>query len=466
MTAIIFRAIIPLCFAFACVHVNAQQDSTRSQIVKDISYALRSTYLDRYMAQVMADSLTALYHGGHYDELIYSDEFVHGVTETLRAISGDGHITVRMVHPYTGTTRKVIRQWKIRPLERLRNRMRYRKYRRRTGKDMFDYGTVAILPGSIGYLELFSFGRTTWNRECNRQNRVPWSSIVRELQGTKGLIVDLREHQGGGLDMEQLFLSSFIKERGRYLGTSESWHDHRWTRKKGTECLKKKYHTTGKDRFKFVEKRQIIALTSSYTFSAGEGAAYGLQKRANAMIIGEATAGAGNGAPLRGYSTPYVDMQIPTTFCYDEENQGFTIEGAGVTPDISTPADSSLLVAYRKLGGQGSMESAFDAAKFIHKPTAPDDAPLVIAPQECELLSGDFRLVQAHCKDGKLYVSFDRGVPARVLTDETGRYKVGGIELTFLREADGRACEVHIVYPDGYVEKYRRRETTEAEGEE
>jgi C-terminal processing protease CtpA/Prc len=448
-----------LCFVLASMYVHAQQDSTRSQIVGSISRELRNSYVDHYMGQVMADSITALFDGGYYDGLIYSDEFVFALTETLRAISNDAHIAVRMRHPYTGTLR-VHRSWKPRQLEQLRNRMYYRKYRRRTGKDMFDFGTVAILPGGLGYLELHSFGRTTSNRRYNRKNRVPWSRVVRKLKGTNALIVDLREHRGGYMDMEAMFLSSFIPERGLYLRTAEQWRNRGWGKLSESECYTRRYHSTGKHRLKTVNKEQTIALSSSHTISAGEWAAYGLQRRAHALIIGERTAGAGNGTN-DGHSTSLVEIVVSVAFSFDEENRGFTIEGAGVTPDISTPADSALHVAYRKLGGQGALESAFDAAEYIHKPTAPDDAPLVIASAECALLCGDFRLVQVQCKDEGLYVSFDLGVPARVLRDETGRYKVSGVELIFLRESDGRACEVHIVYPDGYIEKYRRRTAVE-----
>jgi len=90
-------------------------------------------------------------------------------------------------------------------------------------------------------------------------------------------------------------------------------------------------------------RRPIFVLTSSKTFSGGEGFAYLTQERKRAVIIGERTAGAAN--PGRPYPVnEWFEVTIPNGHISSAIKHS-NWEGNGVTPDIAVPADEALDVA-------------------------------------------------------------------------------------------------------------------------
>src|SRR5262245_66221557 len=87
-------------------------------------------------------------------------------------------------------------------------------------------------------------------------------------------------------------------------------------------------------------KRPIFVLTSSRSFSAGEGFAYLMQERKRAVIIGERTAGAAN--PGRGYQVnDLFEVTVPNARVRSAIKRA-NWEGDGVTPDIAVPAAQAL----------------------------------------------------------------------------------------------------------------------------
>ncbi len=92
--------------------------------------------------------------------------------------------------------------------------------------------------------------------------------------------------------------------------------------------------------------KPVFLLTSTATFSAGEGLASILQARKRAIVVGEKTdGGAHPGVSYRIH--PNFEAFIPVGRAFDPLT-GKDLEGIGVTPDIRLPHEHAFLAAYHK----------------------------------------------------------------------------------------------------------------------
>ncbi len=105
------------------------------------------------------------------------------------------------------------------------------------------------------------------------------------------------------------------------------------------------------------ESRPLFVLTSSRTFSGGEGLAFVLKERSRATIIGETTAGAANaGRPFQ--INEAFEATIPTGRVAGAVTGG-NWEGTGVTPDARFPASDALKHAH-VLAIRASLDKTID----------------------------------------------------------------------------------------------------------
>ena len=133
-----------------------------------------------------------------------------------------------------------------------------------------------------GYINLTSF----WQL---KEAREPIGAAMSLLQRADALILDMREN-GGGSPETVAFLMGFLFDEGAlpmYDIVSKS----------GNVVS---YATPAFAPAERHPRRPTCVLTSSRTFSAGEGFAFLLQERRRAEVVGERTAGAANpGRPYR-----------------------------------------------------------------------------------------------------------------------------------------------------------------------
>jgi len=460
------RQSTPLLFYALSTPGLAQSDSARSEIIKYYNHQLLKEYVDPYLARIMVDSLNTRLERGYFDPFVYRDEFAYALTETMREVSGDKHIRARATHPSEWSTAiehkekkyRRIRSWgPVVWIKRQRNKARYRRITRRTGKDMFTYGDVAMLPGKVAYIEVLDFDNTSWSKQHNDSTRIPWKEFVKNLRGAESVILDLRLNSGGRADLAALFVSSFRIGPNQYLSTSERWFGHRVSRGRKSRCVSREWKTVSTKRFKALKDSSLLVLNGPGTFSAGEWVSYGLQRNAGACVIGAQTAGAGH-AYSGGYWAGGMELVFPQTYNFDKENKGFTIERSGVTPDILVPEDSALAVAYRKTGAALTLEEALSEAHYVHRRKPRLGQPAVLNQEECDKLVGDYQFVKVSCQRGTLHISFDDRPSQEVFLSEDGAFTLDLLRVSFVRESGGEACEVHLEYPDGYIEKYRLRE--------
>jgi C-terminal processing protease CtpA/Prc len=186
---------------------------------------------------------------------------------------------------------------------------------------------VEILPGNVGYVKLDGFAPVNL---CA-------STVVAAMNfvaNVDAIIFDLRDN-GGGDPLMVSYVSSYLFDQPTHLNDI-------WTR--ATDSTRQ-FWTDAQVSGKRLGTQPAFVLTSSRTFSGGEGFAYGLKTQKRATIIGETTGGGAH--PVRGekiddrfvINVPYARAINPIT----KTNW----EGTGVEPDVKVAAADALTTAQK-----------------------------------------------------------------------------------------------------------------------
>jgi C-terminal processing protease CtpA/Prc/Arc/MetJ family transcription regulator len=185
---------------------------------------------------------------------------------------------------------------------------------------------IEILAGNVGCLELTNFFRPEEASDAI-------AAAMQTLAHADALILDLRSN-GGGSPSTVALLASYLLEPGLPL----------WDIAHRPPESPDHYATVTVSRHDVT--RPVYVLTSSQTFSGGEGLAFILQERHRAEIVGEVTAGAANaGRPYRvnaRFSVTVPNGQVQSAV------SGGNWEGGGVTPEVKVSAPDALKVAHAR----------------------------------------------------------------------------------------------------------------------
>jgi hypothetical protein len=156
-----------LIFALALAQAQPAADldqTIRDQVIRSALDTLNQGYVYPEIARTMSDVIAEHRQKGEYDLLSDPNSFALALTRDLQAVSHDRHL-----HIDYGTDNPV------QPFE--------------TDPD-FGFGKTARLPGNVGYIEVRSFSAADGAAEKT-------ASVMRSLDGSSALIIDLR-HSGGG----------------------------------------------------------------------------------------------------------------------------------------------------------------------------------------------------------------------------------------------------------------------------
>lgn len=248
-----------------------------------------------------------------------------------------------------------------------------------------------MLHGEIGYIHL---------DRVARGSAAEVDSVLAELDGSQGLILDLRGNPGGYLD-ESLNLADLFLERGSVLVTTRA----RSLRSDGEIQEESAYAR----RAARAGDQPIIVLVNRYSASASEIVAGALQDHDRAVVIGERTFGKGtvqSVVPLpadymirltsgewytplgRSLSIPRDrDGRIigPDTVEQFTSQAGRTLwGGGGVYPDVNIPPDTLTSLEQEFIQRtieaeiplqQRIQESAFTAAQAVRSDEVPERVP-------------------------------------------------------------------------------------------
>lgn len=184
-----------------------------------------------------------------------------------------------------------------------------------------------ILDGKIGILDLAFFLRPAEHQEA-------LAAAMKTLQPARALILDMRANGGGSPDTVAMLVS--------YLLDTPSLPLFDIVHRDGTRNA---YTTLAVPPAERDARRPVYVLTSSKTFSAGEGLAFLVQELKRGLVVGEVTAGAAN--PGRAYRIDETfEIVVPNGQVLTSVGRR-SWEGAGVTPDIRVPASDALATAQK-----------------------------------------------------------------------------------------------------------------------
>lgn len=303
-------------FLFSICTINAQiEKQEKTMVIDSIAKLVKKYYVSLDEGEKMANVILQKNASGGYDSITNPHRLANQLTADLRSVNGDLHMSVHH--------KKISKQTKTKePSTYIDKKGIWSNY---------GFQEMNVLDGNIGYLKISHF--TNW-KNFKATKKVITSSI-NSLKNTDALIIDVRNNTGGVEDVVAYLISYF------YDGDSIHLSDYYY------RYADKRYgvYTTVDIPGTKLPSIPLYVLVNSRTASAGESLAYMLKHLGRATIIGETTAGAGNGAMSHRVSDQFeVTISSETTINAITKT---SFEKTGVIPNIKTESDYSLTKGYQ-----------------------------------------------------------------------------------------------------------------------
>jgi hypothetical protein len=287
----------------------------RAELVTQLTAALDQHYVFPDKARKLGQAVRAHLAHGDYDKLTTGERFARAITADLAAIVHDKHLEVRYDDAPSpppasagaagGDPDETAEQ-------------RYLNF------GVFD---VRRLRFNLGYLNFKVFGRPTTLAADKL------AAAMRLVADTAGLVVDLRECEGGDPDTVTIAESYLVPARTHLLDM--------YTRDGGkTEHVLAAAELTGP---RFAVDKPVAIVIGDATASGCEAFAYAMQSHHRATVIGGRSAGAAYfGSPHR--LTDHFLAFVPDGRPIDPITHG-DWEGGGVIPTVAASPEHALDVA-------------------------------------------------------------------------------------------------------------------------
>ncbi len=194
----------------------------------------------------------------------------------------------------------------------------------------FEFERVERLAGNVGYVKLNRFVPLDYSRETA-------SAAMAFLAHSDAVIVDLRDNISGSPDLVRFLLSYFFGPDPVLL----------WATANRGEGIRNDYRSITDLPGRRMSDADLWVLTGPRTASSAETFAYATRESGRGTLVGEHTAGAGNGGAKlsvgHGLALFVPIWQMVT-------GPGF--ERTGVEPHAAVPADEALAEAHRRALGR------------------------------------------------------------------------------------------------------------------
>lgn len=250
-----------------------------------------------------------------YSKISDPNKLANQLTADLRSVNGDLHMSVN-----------------YQPKEVSENPKKESKKVDRSGKwTNYGFQEIKVLDGNIGYLKIKHF--TNW-KHFEAAKRVI-TSTMNSLKNVDALLIDVRDNRGGFESIVAYLISHFFD--GESIHLSDYYYRY----------ANQRYgvHTTVNIPGPKLPDLPVYILVNKRTASAAESLAYMMKHLGRATVIGETTAGAGNGA-----MSHRVNDEFSVTIASEETINTITktsFEKVGVIPTIKTNSDDALLKGYQ-----------------------------------------------------------------------------------------------------------------------
>lgn len=286
-------------------------DAAQRQLVIDGAIAnLRAHYLDRDVAQKVAEALRAHEENGADNAATDGAAFADLLTRQMRDVSHDMHLL--MVY-----SEAKIPDRKPEPAPK-----ELARYRTAMEQVNCTFEKVEILPHNIGYLKLNSFPDPS---VCESAA----TSAMASLNQADAIIFDLRDNTGGFPKMVAL-IAAYLFDHPEYCFNPRE------------ETTRQSWTASPVPGNKLADK-PVYVLTSSSTFSGAEQFSYDLKMLKRATLVGETTRGGAHAGAFHRIDE-HFGIGIPETKAINPFSTA-DWEGIGVEPDVKVKAADALETA-------------------------------------------------------------------------------------------------------------------------
>ena len=284
--------------------LKALTPETIKKTILGIQKSIRENYVFPEQTEALCHALETHHANNDYDQITDPRVFCEQLTQHLRNVVYDKHLQVMLPKDVPDMISRGMRK---------------------SGKGSkgayLDVDKVEILPDNIGYVNINMF-----NMLCDSRDKL--EGAMQFVKNTDALILDLRKCRGGSADSVNFLLSYFFDSKTPITLLKT------YFRPRNKTVLSQTTRTP----FKY--EKPIYALTSGFTFSAGEHFLFALKVHKKATLVGTNTGGGAHPVAIIALDTGIL-FKVPIGRTYDPETN-IDWEGTGVTPDIRCPEADAL----------------------------------------------------------------------------------------------------------------------------
>ena len=316
-------------------------DQEVNVVVDSIAKLVTQYYVSLAVGEKMSQLIRTKNKRKAYKNLSDPYALVRQLTTDLRSINGDLHMSVH----FTPSG------------DAFKNKSSSPKIDRKGQWSNYGFQEIKVLDGNIGYLKINHF--TNWNHFKEAKKVI--TATFNSLKNTDALIIDVRNNRGG-FEAIVAYLISYLFD-GKPIHLSDYYYRY---------ADKRHGIWTSRDiPGKKMPKVPVYVLVNSRSASAAESLAYMLKHLKRAVIIGETTSGAGNGAMTHKITSRFsVSIASETTINAVTKT---SFEQVGVIPHIKTSGEEAFTKGYMlalehlKTNNAQSIPSSYyeNALKFL-----------------------------------------------------------------------------------------------------
>ncbi len=293
--------------------------STRGKVVAGVLRRLEEGYVIPEKASAMVRAVRERARRGEYDKITSAHALADSLTQHLRAVSRDLHLSV--VYDSRG----------IQDEPPGSDSPAAEQGRRSTFARWMNYGLERVerLMGNVGYLEIrtFYFGAGEVDSAL--------AAAMNFLANTNALIIDVRRN-GGGEPETVAAVCSYLMPANTLINKFYWRPQNRWDEFRTKAVSGRHYGTT----------RPVYVLTSDRTFSGAEEFAYDIQTQKRGEVVGDTTGGGAHPGGMRQVTANF-GVWVPSGRAVNPITNS-NWEGTGVLPDVSAVTAKALGVAHHR----------------------------------------------------------------------------------------------------------------------
>jgi hypothetical protein len=410
------------CGLFGQSTPSAFDNAEKKAVIEALCENLEREYIFPEITEKYVRMLRENLRSGKYDAIRQPEDFARTLTEDLRAIHRDAHLTV-WFNPEWVRNERARKELDEEAVLLQKRRDRARNY---------GFQEIKILPGNIGY---FKFNGFSYNTDAYEAA----IGAMSFLANADALIIDLRTNGGGSPEMVQFLCSYFLDNPRKHLN-SFSYKD----KDKLTQYWTYTYLPGRR-----LDQVDLYLLTSRNTFSAAEEFTYNLKNMERAVVIGETTGGGAHDNKFVILSDNF-EMSLPFARAVNPVTKS-NWEEVGVEPDVKVSAgkalETALAMASEKLAEKEKDPSFKASYQWQHDAYEAALNPATIDEETLRSYAGSYGPRTITLEDGALFYQRQGRPKIKLIPLAAADFMLEGVDyfrLRFLMEG------LQVVAVEGY----------------